>query len=141
MPRKNHPASLPDDLTHGGLKRPGVTINGYSLELHDGDGFVGDSVSRVAYSEMLDVWRKLYRRISGVDPLGSKPTRRSARSGWTNCCGVTARQRRLFQRRLKTTPGSWRAWCAAFWRIPRGKACGASWWAAAFSKAWWASWP
>ncbi|MBW8722707.1 MAG: ROK family protein [Polaromonas sp.] len=67
--------SLPDDLTHGGLKRPGVTINGYSLELHDGDGFVGDSVSRVAYSQMLDVWRKLYRRISGLDPLGTKPTR------------------------------------------------------------------
>jgi hypothetical protein len=67
-------ASLPDDLTHGGLKRPTVQINGYSLELHDGDGFVGDSVSRVAYGEMLDTWRKLYRRISGLDPLGAKPT-------------------------------------------------------------------
>ena len=79
MPRQaSHNAprvSLPDDLTHGGLKRPSVTINGYSLELHDGDGFVGDSVSRVAYSEMLDTWRKLYRRISGLDPLGTKPTR------------------------------------------------------------------
>jgi hypothetical protein len=79
MPRqasRNAPhVSLPDDLTHGGLKRPTVTINGYSLELHDGDGFVGDSVSRVAYSEMLDTWRKLYRRISGQDPLGTKPTR------------------------------------------------------------------
>ncbi len=75
MPRKAPAAPLPDDLTHGGLKRPSVTINGYSLELHDGDGFVGDSVSRVAYSEMLDTWRKLYRRISGLDPLGTKPTR------------------------------------------------------------------
>jgi hypothetical protein len=74
-PRNAPHVSLPDDLTHGGLKRPTVTINGYSLELHDGDGFVGDSVSRVAYSEMLDVWRKLYRRISGLDPLGTKPTR------------------------------------------------------------------
>jgi hypothetical protein len=73
--RKPPGVSLPDDLTHGGLKRPCVTINGYSLQLHDGDGFVGDSVSRVAYSEMLDAWRKLYRRISGQDPLGSKPTK------------------------------------------------------------------
>ncbi|CAN7319125.1 ROK family protein [Polaromonas sp. LjRoot131] len=66
--------ALPDDLTHGGLRRPDVTIQGYSLQLHDGEGFAGDSVSRRAYSEMLDTWRKLYRRISGLDPLGRKPT-------------------------------------------------------------------
>jgi hypothetical protein len=68
-------ASLPDELTHGGLRRPTVTINGYSLQLHDGEGFAGDSVSRRAYSAMLDTWRKLYRRISGLDPLGRKPTK------------------------------------------------------------------
>lgn len=67
-------ASLPDELTHGGLRRPAVTINGYSLQLHDGEGFAGDSVSRTAYSGMLDTWRKLYLRISGLDPLGRKPT-------------------------------------------------------------------
>jgi hypothetical protein len=60
---------------HGGLRQRGVTINGYSLQLHDGEGFVGDSVSRKAYSGMLDTWRKLYRGISGLDPLGRKPTR------------------------------------------------------------------
>lgn len=73
-PRKTPAASLPDELTHGGLRRPTVTINGYSLQLHDGEGFAGDSVSRRAYSVMLDTWRKLFRRISGLDPLGRKPT-------------------------------------------------------------------
>jgi len=72
--RKTPAPTLPDELTHGGLRRPTVTINGYSLQLHDGDGFAGDSVSRRAYGEMLDAWRKLYRRISGLDPLGRKPT-------------------------------------------------------------------
>lgn len=74
MPPHASPDSLPDELTHGGLRRPTVTINGYSLQLHDGEGFAGDSVSRRAYSGMLDTWRKLYRRISGLDPLGRKPT-------------------------------------------------------------------
>mgnify|MGYP006920610543 CR=1 FL=1 len=74
-PSRNTPAqTLPDELSHGGLRRPTVTIQGYSLQLHDGDGFAGDSVSRRAYGEMLDAWRKLYRRISGLDPLGRKPT-------------------------------------------------------------------
>lgn len=76
MPRKvpTSPVSLPDDLRHGGMRQRGVTINDYSLQLHDGEGFMGDSVSRTAYSEMLDTWRKLYRRISGLDPLGRRPT-------------------------------------------------------------------
>jgi len=76
MPRKAQTptVSLPDDLTHGGLRQRGVTIKGYSLQLHDGEGFVGDSVSRTAYSEMLDTWRKLYSGISGLDALGRKPT-------------------------------------------------------------------
>lgn len=75
MPRKASPVSLPDDLIHGNLKLPAVTIDGYSLELHDGERFLGDSVSRVAYSEMLETWRRLFRQISGEDVLGTKPTR------------------------------------------------------------------
>ncbi|MEO8391021.1 ROK family protein [Polaromonas sp.] len=74
MPRKASTASLPDELLHGKLKLSSVTINGYSLELHDGERFLGDSVSRVAYSEMLDAWRNVFRRISGEDVLGTKPT-------------------------------------------------------------------
>ncbi|EJL78479.1 transcriptional regulator/sugar kinase [Polaromonas sp. CF318] len=73
-PRQTGAPSLPEDLRHGGLRQPTVAIQGYSLQLHDGEGFVGDSVSRTAYSEMLDAWRTLYRRISGLDPLGRKPT-------------------------------------------------------------------
>ena len=74
-PRKPSTAPLPFDLLHGQLKLPAVTVNGYSLELHDGERFLGDTVSRVAYSQMLDVWRRVFRRISGEDVLGSKPTR------------------------------------------------------------------
>jgi len=74
QPRQSPAPSLPEDLRHGGLRQPAVTIEDYSLQLHDGEGFVGDSVSRTAYSEMLDTWRTLYRRISGLDPLGRKPT-------------------------------------------------------------------
>lgn len=72
--RKTPGVSLPADLSHGALRQPGVTIQGYSLQLHDGEGFAGDSVSRTAYSEMLDTWRQLYLDISGLDPLGRRPT-------------------------------------------------------------------
>ncbi|GKS84534.1 ROK family protein [Acidovorax sp. SUPP1855] len=60
---------------HGDLRLASVTIDGYSLELRDGDGFVGDNASRTAFREMLDAWRKLYTDMAGKDPLGSKPTR------------------------------------------------------------------
>jgi hypothetical protein len=109
MPRKapSPRVSLPDDLKHGGLRQRGVTINGYSLQLHDGEGFVGDSVSRTAYSEMLDTWRKLYRRISGLDALGRKPTPEiSKKAARRRCSGATARPRPSSPPHPKTTPGS-----------------------------------
>lgn len=61
-------------LLHGSLKLPAVTINGYSLELHDGRGFLGDSVSRQAFTRMLDTWRKLFHELDGKDPMGTLPT-------------------------------------------------------------------
>jgi hypothetical protein len=97
--------SLPDDLTHGGLRQPGVTINGYSLQLHDGEGFVGDSVSRTAYSEMLDVWRKLYSRISGLDRWAANPHRDQQKAA-RRCSGATARPPPSSPPHRKTTPGS-----------------------------------
>jgi len=59
---------------HGELELPSVVIDGYSLELRDGDGYVGDTASRTAFRHMLDAWRKVLTDMAGKDPLGSKPT-------------------------------------------------------------------
>ncbi|RYF27806.1 MAG: ROK family protein [Comamonadaceae bacterium] len=59
---------------HGELALPSVSIDGYSLELREGDEFVGDNASRTAFRHMLDAWRKLYTDMAGKDPMGSKPT-------------------------------------------------------------------
>lgn len=60
---------------HGDMRLASVVIDGYSLELGDGDGYVGDVASRTAFRHMLDAWRKLYASMEGKDPLGAKPTR------------------------------------------------------------------
>jgi len=63
---------------HGGMELPSVTIDGYSLELRDGDGdadaFIGDAASRTAFRKMLDAWRVLFTDMAGKDPFGAKPT-------------------------------------------------------------------
>ncbi|MDB5964427.1 MAG: hypothetical protein JWQ72_927 [Polaromonas sp.] len=73
MPKKS-PAAPPALLPHGALRLPGVAILGYSLQLHEGEGFLGDSVSRRAFSGMLDAWRTVYRDIGGKDPFGAVRT-------------------------------------------------------------------
>lgn len=60
---------------HGDMRLASVVIEGYSLELRDGDGFVGDVASGTAFRHMLEAWRKLYAAMDGKDPLGKKPTR------------------------------------------------------------------
>ena len=61
---------------HGEMELPSVTIDGYSLELRDGDadGFIGDAASRTAFRKMLDAWRALFADMAGKDPFGSKAT-------------------------------------------------------------------
>lgn len=59
---------------HGELALPSVTIDGYSLELRDGEGYVGDTASRTAFRHMLDAWRTLLASMAGKDPLGRKET-------------------------------------------------------------------
>ena len=61
---------------HGELQLASVTIDGYSLELREGDGFVGDVASRTAFRHMLQAWRTLFTSMVGKDPLGQRPTRR-----------------------------------------------------------------
>jgi len=60
---------------HGDMRLASVVIEGYSLELRDGDGFVGDVASRTAFRHMLDAWRQLFTSMDGKDPMGDKPTR------------------------------------------------------------------
>jgi hypothetical protein len=60
---------------HGDMRLASVVIEGYSLELRDGDGFVGDVASRTAFRHMLDAWRKLFTTMAGKDPMGKKTTR------------------------------------------------------------------
>ena len=60
---------LPAADVHGLRELPGVHVEGYSLQLRDKDGFVGDQASQTAFRELLERWRKR-RRKNGKDPLG-----------------------------------------------------------------------
>jgi hypothetical protein len=57
-------------LSHGRMKLPTVTIDGYSLGLRRGGDFLGDTASRTAFREMLEAWSKLFHSIYGKHPLG-----------------------------------------------------------------------
>ncbi|MFN7154341.1 MAG: hypothetical protein ACK4OE_11680 [Acidovorax sp.] len=60
---------------HGDMRLASVIIEGYSLELSDGEGYVGDVASRTAFRHMLDAWRKLFASMEGKDSMGTTPTR------------------------------------------------------------------
>jgi hypothetical protein len=68
--KNEHPG--PD--VHGLRELPGVQVDGYSLQLRDKDGFVGDQASQTAFRELLERWRKRRRR-KGKDPLGGSHSR------------------------------------------------------------------
>ena len=59
--KKHHP--------HGARELPSVTVDGYSLQLRDKDGFIGDQASQTAFRQLLERWRQRRRR-KGKDPLG-----------------------------------------------------------------------
>jgi hypothetical protein len=83
MPTKP-PAPVFDADVHGRLDLPSLTIDSYSLEMRedDGESFVGDRASRTAFCELLDTWRKQFKRMNdGEDPLGDKPTRELGKKG------------------------------------------------------------
>ncbi len=68
-PDPSRPDPLPAADVHGLRELPGVHVEGYSLQLRDKDGFVGDQASQTAFRELLERWRKR-RRKNGTDPLG-----------------------------------------------------------------------
>jgi len=68
--RKRHDDRHPPPDVHGARELPWVVVEGYSLQLRDKDGFVGDQASQTAFRELLERWRRRRRRSKGRDPLG-----------------------------------------------------------------------
>ncbi len=66
--------AMPMVEVHGARELPSVTVDGYSLQVRDKDGFVGDQASQTAFRELLERWRKR-RRKKGDDPLGASHSR------------------------------------------------------------------
>lgn len=58
-------------IAHAAQRLPSVTIDHYNIELKDGDGFIGDRVSKATFREMLEACREPLRAL-GLDPLGDK---------------------------------------------------------------------
>jgi hypothetical protein len=75
-PQSSKPSKgdLPGPGVHGLRELPGLRVDGYSLQLRDKDGFVGDQASQTAFRELLERWRKR-RRKAGKDPLGRSHSR------------------------------------------------------------------
>lgn len=63
------PQATPLADAHGARELPSVTVEGYSLQLRDKDGFIGDQASQTAFRQLLERWRQRRRR-KGRDPLG-----------------------------------------------------------------------
>lgn len=72
MAKDKPPHPSPD--VHGARELPSVTVDGYSLQLRDKDGFIGDQASQTAFRLLLERWRKRRRR-KGKDPLGRSHSR------------------------------------------------------------------
>src|SRR5437660_2814564 len=58
---------------HGGTRSHSVVVDSYNVEIRDEDGFLGDRITKSAFSEVIDHLRKLLRK-QGNDPLGDGPT-------------------------------------------------------------------
>ncbi len=49
-----------------------MQVDGYSLQLRDKDGFVGDQASQTAFRELLERWRKRRRKKGKTTPWASR---------------------------------------------------------------------
>jgi len=78
--KENHP--------HGARKLPSVTVDGYSLQLRDKDGFIGDQASQTAFRQLLERWRQRRRR-KGRDPLGGVHSKDLSKSELDAALGET----------------------------------------------------
>ncbi|OUL98415.1 ROK family protein [Variovorax sp. JS1663] len=63
---------VPAHDIHGARELPTVLVEGYSLQLRDEGGFLGDQASQTAFRELLERWRRRHRRKGKKDPLGEQ---------------------------------------------------------------------
>jgi predicted NBD/HSP70 family sugar kinase len=68
--KSDAPMQLP---SHGAQVLPSVTVDSYSVEIEDEDGFIGDKASKGAFRDLLEKWRKPLRKLD-EDPLGKTPS-------------------------------------------------------------------
>jgi len=66
-------SALPMIAAHGADRLPAVTVDNYNVELKDDEGFLGDRASKGAFRDIVENWRKLYRK-DGEDPFGDEPS-------------------------------------------------------------------
>ncbi len=66
-------STLPMIAAHGADRLQAVTIDSYNVELKDDEGFLGDRASKGAFRDIVENWRKLYRK-DGEDPFGDEPS-------------------------------------------------------------------
>lgn len=74
MKKKDDATTTPELEVHGLRELGSIRVEGYSLQLRDQGGFVGDQASQTAFRQLLDRWRKRRRRRKGGDPLGTRPS-------------------------------------------------------------------
>jgi len=60
-------------IPHGAATLPFVTVDNYSLEIKDKDGFIGDKASKGAFRDLMDKWRKPLKDLD-LDPFGGDPS-------------------------------------------------------------------
>jgi hypothetical protein len=58
---------------HGAARLPAVEVDDYNVEVKDDEGFLGDRASKGAFRDIVENWRKLYRK-DGNDPFGDEPS-------------------------------------------------------------------
>jgi len=73
-PRQSPKIDLPGPDVHGLRELPKLQVDGYSLQLRDNEGFVGDQASQTAFRALLERWRRKHRS-DGTDPLGLRHSR------------------------------------------------------------------
>lgn len=70
MGKQENKAQLP---SHGASVLPSVTVDSYSVELEDDEGYLGDKASKAAFWDIVDTWRKPLKELD-QDPFGEKPS-------------------------------------------------------------------
>src|SRR5689334_10276459 len=65
--------TLPAIAAHGARRLPTVDVDGYTVELKDDEGLLGDRASKGAFRSIIENWRKPLRK-QGNDPFGDTPS-------------------------------------------------------------------